>query len=390
MAGHEETRPCQSPLASIITLSLVRARPACARPPGSQRRAGRAGSLGIRHLQRIEAARGWTGADVGPHQLDRRASRRQADLVHRRRLGRRVEDHQRRHHLHAGLPERGLVFDRHRHDRSEEPEHDLGRHAAKPTTSAASATATASIAATMPGRTWRNLGLKDSQHIGRIVIDPRDSKVVFVAAYGPLWSAGGDRGLYKTTDGGANWTKILEHQRAHRHQRRRDGSDQSRRADRDRASAAASHVDADSRRARERHSQVDRRRRDLAPHPHRSAGRRSRPHRAGVLAGAEGPDLREGRDRREHRASTRRTTAGDSWERRGNVAGAADVLREHPSRSEERREAVRADACRRRSRRRRPHVPRRRRAQQARRQPLHLDRSRQHRSSARRLRRRAV
>ncbi|MEP6782469.1 MAG: glycosyl hydrolase [Acidobacteriota bacterium] len=60
------------------------------------------------------------------------------------------------------------------------------------------------------GRTWRNLGLKDSQHIGRIVIDPRDSKVVYVAAYGPLWSAGGDRGLYKTTDGGANWTKILE------------------------------------------------------------------------------------------------------------------------------------------------------------------------------------
>jgi len=59
------------------------------------------------------------------------------------------------------------------------------------------------------GRSWRNLGLKDSQHINRIVIDPRDSKVVYVAAYGPLWSAGGDRGLYKTTDGGASWTKIL-------------------------------------------------------------------------------------------------------------------------------------------------------------------------------------
>jgi photosystem II stability/assembly factor-like uncharacterized protein len=59
------------------------------------------------------------------------------------------------------------------------------------------------------GRSWRNMGLKDSQHIGRIVIDPRDSKVLFVAAYGPLWSAGGDRGLYKTTDGGATWNKIL-------------------------------------------------------------------------------------------------------------------------------------------------------------------------------------
>ncbi len=60
------------------------------------------------------------------------------------------------------------------------------------------------------GRTWRNLGLKTSEHIGRIVIDPRDTSVVYVAAYGPLWSAGGDRGLYKTTDGGKTWKKILE------------------------------------------------------------------------------------------------------------------------------------------------------------------------------------
>jgi len=60
------------------------------------------------------------------------------------------------------------------------------------------------------GRSWRNLGLKDSQHIARIVIDPRDSNVVYVAAQGPLWSAGGDRGLYKTTDGGKTWTQSLK------------------------------------------------------------------------------------------------------------------------------------------------------------------------------------
>ncbi len=60
------------------------------------------------------------------------------------------------------------------------------------------------------GRTWDNVGLKSSEHIGKIVIDPRDSDTVYVAAQGPLWSAGGDRGLYKTTDGGRNWTKLLD------------------------------------------------------------------------------------------------------------------------------------------------------------------------------------
>lgn len=60
------------------------------------------------------------------------------------------------------------------------------------------------------GASWKHLGLKKSEHIGMIKVDPRNSDVVFVAATGPLWSAGGDRGLYKTTDGGENWTKVLE------------------------------------------------------------------------------------------------------------------------------------------------------------------------------------
>jgi len=59
------------------------------------------------------------------------------------------------------------------------------------------------------GKNWQNLGLKKSEHIGRVVIDPRDSKVVYVAAEGPLWGPGGDRGLYKTTDGGKNWRAVL-------------------------------------------------------------------------------------------------------------------------------------------------------------------------------------
>ena len=59
------------------------------------------------------------------------------------------------------------------------------------------------------GTNWENMGLGDSQHIGMIRIDPRDSDTIFVAAQGPLWSGGGDRGLYKSTDGGENWRKVL-------------------------------------------------------------------------------------------------------------------------------------------------------------------------------------
>jgi photosystem II stability/assembly factor-like uncharacterized protein len=59
------------------------------------------------------------------------------------------------------------------------------------------------------GRSWKNVGLKESEHIGRILIDPRNSDVVYVASQGPLWSKGGERGLYKTTDGGTTWSRVL-------------------------------------------------------------------------------------------------------------------------------------------------------------------------------------
>ncbi|PCH67506.1 MAG: glycosyl hydrolase [Bacteroidales bacterium] len=60
------------------------------------------------------------------------------------------------------------------------------------------------------GKSWKNMGLKESRHIGGIVIDPRNSDIVFAAAEGSAWGPGGDRGLYKTTDGGENWKKVLE------------------------------------------------------------------------------------------------------------------------------------------------------------------------------------
>ncbi len=60
------------------------------------------------------------------------------------------------------------------------------------------------------GRSWQRMGLAASQHIGRILVDPRDGNVVLAAAEGPLWSAGGDRGVYRSADGGATWTQTLQ------------------------------------------------------------------------------------------------------------------------------------------------------------------------------------
>jgi photosystem II stability/assembly factor-like uncharacterized protein len=59
------------------------------------------------------------------------------------------------------------------------------------------------------GKSWKNVGLEKSEHISKIVVDPRDSNVVYVAAQGPLWAPGGDRGLYKTIDGGKSWKAVL-------------------------------------------------------------------------------------------------------------------------------------------------------------------------------------
>ena len=59
------------------------------------------------------------------------------------------------------------------------------------------------------GKSWKNMGLKNSEHIGNILVHPDNSDVVYVSAYGPLWSNGGDRGIYKTEDGGNTWNKIL-------------------------------------------------------------------------------------------------------------------------------------------------------------------------------------
>lgn len=59
------------------------------------------------------------------------------------------------------------------------------------------------------GAHWKNMGLKNSEHISRIITHPNNSDIVWVAVQGPMWNKGGDRGLYKTIDGGKTWKKTL-------------------------------------------------------------------------------------------------------------------------------------------------------------------------------------
>ena len=59
------------------------------------------------------------------------------------------------------------------------------------------------------GKSWKNMGLENSAYVGGIVVDPKNSNIVYAAAYGPFRNDGGERGVYKTTDGGKTWSRVL-------------------------------------------------------------------------------------------------------------------------------------------------------------------------------------
>ena len=59
------------------------------------------------------------------------------------------------------------------------------------------------------GKNWENLGLKKSEHISKIIVNPFNSKMIYVACQGPLWTPGGERGFYKSRDGGKTWNRTL-------------------------------------------------------------------------------------------------------------------------------------------------------------------------------------
>lgn len=60
------------------------------------------------------------------------------------------------------------------------------------------------------GKSFKNMGLKTSEHIGKIIVHPTNENIIWVAAYGPVWSKGGERGVYKSIDGGESWERTLE------------------------------------------------------------------------------------------------------------------------------------------------------------------------------------
>ena len=129
-------------------------------------------------------------------------------LVRRQRVRRLVEDRQPRHHLHADLRRGRFVHAVLRRHRPERLEHRLARDR-REHQSAQRAFRRRRLQVVRRRKTWKRVGLAASEHIGRMLIDPRNSNVVYVAAQGPLFRAGGERGVYKTTDGGATWQASL-------------------------------------------------------------------------------------------------------------------------------------------------------------------------------------
>src|SRR6266571_3848736 len=59
------------------------------------------------------------------------------------------------------------------------------------------------------GQSWKNIGLRDTQHIGAVIVDPKDANIVFVAALGHAYGPNSERGIFRTRDGGRTWDKVL-------------------------------------------------------------------------------------------------------------------------------------------------------------------------------------
>ena len=119
------------------------------------------------------------------------------DLLGRHRLRRPAQDHQQRHHLRAPVRPRDHRLHRRRRGRAVRPEHRLGRHR-REQPAQLGLLRRRRLQSTDGGKTWKNMGLKKSFQIGRIVIHPKNPDIVYVGALGRLYGPNEERGLFKT------------------------------------------------------------------------------------------------------------------------------------------------------------------------------------------------
>ena len=211
------------------------------------------------------------GVDVGPHLGSGGLRGEPVDLLRRHRARRRVENDEQRHDVRAAVSESGADR-RSATSPISQSNPDLvwvgtGESNNRQSTSWGDGV----YKSTDGGKTYTNMGLKTSRHINRIVIDPRNNDIVFVAADRPLFGPGGERGVYKTDGRRQDLEAGAEGRRRHRRQRPGDGSAEQPDSLRVDVSAAAHAVLHERRRSGQRHLEVHRRRR----HVEASAGRRS-------------------------------------------------------------------------------------------------------------------
>ena len=147
--------------------------------------------------------------DDRPDVRHRRRSEERQRVVRGGQRRQPVEDREPRQHLDADLRDLRLVFARRGRRRSEELRTSSGSATGENNNQRSVSYGDGIYKSTDAGATWTRMGLENSEHIQNVLIDPRDSNVVYVSAIGPLWNAGGDRGLYKTTDGGKTWKAVL-------------------------------------------------------------------------------------------------------------------------------------------------------------------------------------
>ena len=140
----------------------------------------------------------------------RRARRRSPHRLRRRGQRRRLEVGQRRHHLQAGVRQAAGAVDRRRSPSIRRIRRPSGSAPAKSWTRNCVSVGDGIYKSTDGGDNWTNMGLPESERIAKILVDPTDTNTVYACVPGKLWSDSDERGVYKTTDGGKTWTKVLK------------------------------------------------------------------------------------------------------------------------------------------------------------------------------------